>query len=238
MSLRNSENRRFSGIGVGMSEMGRQLFGRMVVEMGGEVLPGFNDARCADFLFRQKNMIVEMKILDQQAHNERAAKMEALVNIWVQRGLLEVDGKARIEVPKLPPVCQQEWFDVLKSSAENLVRNANRQIRATKQRLGLQNAKGVFLIRNEGNMLHCSPEVYLTLVAGMLAKWKQAAQPRLFHVQAAVYFSLKSPTGPQSLPFWAAGQVDMEDEEMRAFLGELRNGCFAGCRKGLASRCS
>jgi len=220
-----------SGIGVAMSEMGRQVFGRMIVEMGGEVLPGFNDARCADFLFRHKNMIVEMKILDEQARNEHAARMEALVNAWVQRGLLEVDGKAQIEVPKLSPVCQQEWFEVLNSSAENLVRDANRQIRATKQRLALQNAKSVFLVGNEGNLLHASPEDYLTLVAGMLAKWKQAAQPRFFHVQAAVYFSLKSPTGPQGLPFWAAGQVDREDEEMRAFLGELRYGCFAAIGK-------
>jgi hypothetical protein len=211
-----------------MSKLGQQMFRRAVIEMGGEVLPGFNDARCADFLFRPKSLIVEMKILDEQARNEYATRMEALANTWIRRGLLAIGGREAMDVPKLPPECQQEWADVLESSAGNLIRHCNRQIRATKQRLGLPNAKGVFLIGNEDNLLHASPEDYLTLVLRRLARAKEAAQePGFFHVQAAIYFSLDIPADPEVLPFWAAGQVDREDGGVLAFLAQLRNGWFA-----------
>lgn len=215
-----------------ISDVGKQMFARVVVTIGGEVLPGFDDHRCADFLFRQENIIVEMKVLDQQARDKHAMKMEALVNTWTHRGLPAVNGGVPVEVPKLSPQCQQEWFDVLESSAKNLVRHANRQIRATKQRLGLQNAKGVLLIGNEGNLLHASPADYMTLVLRMLANEKQAAhEPGFFHVEAAVYFSLEIPADPQVLPFWATGQVDTEGKQMLAFLAELRNGWFASLGK-------
>jgi len=106
----------------------------------------------------------------------------------------------------------------------NLVRHANQQIRATKQRLGLPNAKGVFLIGNEGNLLRAGPEDFLALVLRMLARAKGAAQePGFFHVHAAVYFSLEIPADAQVLPFWSAMQVDSEDGELLAFLAQLRS---------------
>lgn len=204
------------------------MFRRTVIEMGGEILPGFDDARCADFLFRPSCMIVDMKILDEQVRDEHAVTVEALKNTWIRRGLLAIHGTKRIDVPKLPPECQQEWVNVLERSAANLIRQANRQIRATKQRLGLPNAKGVFLIGNEGNLLGLSPEDFLALVSRMLARAKGAAQePAFFHVHAAVYFSFKIPADPQVLPFWAAVQVDRDDGETLAFLAELRKGWFA-----------
>ena len=67
--------------------------------MGGEFVPGFNDTRCADFLFRQKNMIVEMKMLDQQARNEHALKMEARVSTWMRRELFAIHDRERMAVP-------------------------------------------------------------------------------------------------------------------------------------------
>jgi len=207
-----------------MSKLGQEMFRRTVVEMGGEILPGFVDARCADFLFRPRGMIVDMKILDEQVRDEHAVKVEALTNNRIRRGVRAMHGKELLDVPKLPPDHQQEWFDVLERFTVNLVRHANQQIRATKQRLGLPNAKGVFLIGNEGNLLRAGPEDFLALVLRMLARAKGAAQePGFFHVHAAVYFSLEIPADAQVLPFWSAMQVDSEDGELLAFLAQLRS---------------
>ena len=98
-----------------MSKVGQEMFRRTVIEMGGEILPGFDDARCADFLFRPSCMIVDMKILDEQIRNEHAVRVGALTNTWIRRGLLAIHGRERIDVPKLPPECQQEWATLLKS---------------------------------------------------------------------------------------------------------------------------
>ena len=206
-----------------MSKLGQEMFRRAVVEMGGEILPGFDDARCADFLFRPRGLIVDMKILDGQVRDEHAVVVEALTNKRIRRGLRATHAKELLDVPKVPPEYQGEWLDVIERFAVNLVRHANRQIRATKQRLGLPNAKGVFLIGNEGNLLRAGPEDFLALVLRMLARAKGAAQePGFFHVHAAVYFSLEIPADAQVLPFWSAMQVDSEDGELLAFLSQLR----------------
>jgi len=87
-----------------MSKLGQEMFRRTVVEMGGEILPGFVDARCADFLFRPRGMIVDMKILDEQVRDEHAVKVEALTNNRIRRGVRAMHGKELLTCRNYLPI--------------------------------------------------------------------------------------------------------------------------------------
>lgn len=204
-----------------------KMFGQCVGELGGEVLAPFNTAKCADFLFRLDDVVVEMKTLEKEALAEHRRDLQALMDSWMRRGMLVVMGQRRIELQKLKPALQREWLDLLEPPVENLLRDANRQIRSTKEHLGLTTAKGVLLIANEGNRLHTSPRDYLILVSRMLSKKTQAGKARFPHIQSVIYFSETIPTSSAGLPFWAPGQLDQDDQTLHRFTDKLRDGWFA-----------
>jgi hypothetical protein len=52
----------------------------------------------------------------------------------------------------LPPPCQKEVLDVIgKPLQNNILRQANQQIRATKELLKMPNAKGLVMVASDGN---------------------------------------------------------------------------------------
>lgn len=168
---------------------------------GGAVLPE-NDAKSADFLFSQDNVVAELKTLEEDARREHATKLQALVNDWMRRRLLIVFGRTTISLQKLNPVCQREWLDILQPPVENLIRKGNRQIRSTKQSLKLPNAKGLLLIANDGNLLHTSPTDYMILVSRVLQKKRQNGEQRFPHILGVVYFSYRIGSRDEGMPFF------------------------------------
>jgi hypothetical protein len=203
------------------------LFKQFVTEFGGEVLPELRDAKCADFLFRKQNIVAELKTLETDARQKHAQKMQALIESWRNRGLLVAFGTVRISLPRLNPICQREWLQVLEPPIETLLRKARDQIRSTKQQFDLPTAKGLVLIANEGNLLHTSPPDYMSLVARVLRKKDAENKPRFADIQGVTYFSL-SVTTPQGLPFWMSGQVNpAEDKDILALQEQMLMGWMA-----------
>ncbi|HET9406012.1 MAG TPA: hypothetical protein VFO39_02130 [Candidatus Sulfotelmatobacter sp.] len=179
--------------------------------------------RYADYLFSADRIVAELKTLEEDKSADHARKIHALSQDWLKRGLLIGFGRFKISLPKLPPQCQREWLDILESPVENIIRDANAQIRSTKERLRLADHKGLLLIANDGNFLHTEPMNYMTLVARVLKKRKNGL-PRFPHIDAVVYFSYRVASKEEGLPFWVPGITEQHDPEVSAFLDRLSNG--------------
>jgi hypothetical protein len=202
-------------------------FRDFVRKIGGTVLPE-GDAESADFLFPQDNIVAELKILEEDARQEHATKLQALVTDWTKRRLMRLFGTNIISLEKLDPICQQEWLHILQAPVERIVRKANRQIRTTKQTLQLPNAKGLLLIMNDGNLLHTSPKDYMILISRVLHKKTPTGQLQFPDILGVIYFSYRIGSAVEGMPFWFAGDtLPKGDAEMRALQERLSKAWFA-----------
>jgi hypothetical protein len=170
--------------------------------------------------------VSELKTLEQDKEAEHAKKIQELSLDWRRRGLLRGYGRFTIYLQNLHPKCQRDWLDVLEPPVYKLIRDANRQIRSTKEHLKLDGYKGLLLIANDGNFLHTDPVNYMILVARMLQK-KRDGQPRFPHVDGVVYFSHRIGSRAEGVPFWAPGTTAVHDPAMRDFQEKLQRGWFS-----------
>jgi hypothetical protein len=203
----------------------RHFFERFVPAFGGEVLAEVHSVPYADFLFRNDRIVSELKTLEEDKNTDHARKLQALTTDWMRRGLILGFGKFQISLPRLPQQCQREWLDILESPVETLIRDANRQIRSTKEYLKLEDHKGLLLIANDGNFLHTDPVNYMILVSRLLQK-KKDGKPRFPHIDGVVYFSYRIRSKNEGLPFWLPGTMAEDDRVMSEFQTKLRNGWF------------
>jgi hypothetical protein len=204
-----------------------QHFRDFIRKFGGTVLPE-GDAESADFLFSQDNVVAELKTLQEDARQEHATKLNALVADWRKRGLMVVFGTNIISLEKLNRICQGEWLHILQAPVERIVRKANRQIRTTKQTLQLPNAKGLLLIANDGNLLHTSPKDYMILISRVLQKKTPTGELQFPHILGVIYFSYRIGSAVEGMPFWFAGDTTLGgDVEMRALQERLSQAWFS-----------
>jgi hypothetical protein len=203
-------------------------FREFVPEIGGQLIPTTPGAHSADFLFPQDDVIAELKTLLEDARREYDTKMRFLVHDWQRRGLILAYGTVIISLRELNPICQREWIDVLQPPIENIVKDANRQIRSSKQTLGREYAKGVLVIANDGNLLHTRPLDYMRLVGIVLRKKTPSGEPRFPHIHGIVYLSYRIPSAAEKLPFWVDGTVNDPARETALcnFHSKLRLGWY------------
>ncbi len=198
--------------------------------------------RAADYFFKEHNVIAELKCLVADQRSETARK---LAQIGEQRranalpaGYMAEDAVVLHFVGDdgepfsllFDEEFQRAVSKVLLDPLYNIVRDANRQIRATKERLGLSSALGVVLIFNESNRLHAlSPQHFARLVGEVIQK--PEGQGRRFpHIHGMVYFSFRSVTTRdqetgKDMSFWMPAQVKGDSAEaMRKFQEDLKVG--------------
>jgi len=108
--------------------------------------------------------------LEVDKEKEHAKEIQELFLSWQSQGVLRGYGRVTIHLQKLPPKCQRDWLDLLEPPVYELMKDANRQIRSTKEHLKLDSCKGLLLIANDGNFLHTDPVNYMILVGPMLAR--------------------------------------------------------------------
>jgi hypothetical protein len=102
-------------------------------------------------------------------------------------GMVEGD-KYMVLIRDMPQEISNAWIKWLKAPLDVLIRDANRQIRDTKERLNLNSAKGMILIANESNMYHDHPDSYRRLIADILRKRTFDGNLRYSHIHGGVYF--------------------------------------------------
>ncbi len=170
------------------------LFRNFVREFGGEILPERSDAKIADYLFRNQNIVAELKCLVFDQTAEMNNKLTRVVKDAVKqnKSLLSLcDGKS-LEIAKAPKEISDPWLEILAAPVENIVKDANRQIRSTKEQLNLPSAQGLLLVFNQGNQLHTRPKDFRLLVAKVLRKKLPSKELRFTHIQGVVYFSYET----------------------------------------------
>src|SRR5262245_11592412 len=115
------------------------VFHDFVNWFGGEVLPEAANGSTADYLFRKQNIVAELKTMTVDQTEAANEKLTPHVAKWIRehnqmpKGTLE-GNKYVVEIKNMPPEIQAVWMMILKAPAEDLIRQANRQIRDTKKR--------------------------------------------------------------------------------------------------------
>jgi hypothetical protein len=223
------------------------VFRGFVKNFGGQIVPqeAQDSQRSADYFFRQHNVVAELKCL---VVDHAADTLNKLSEIVHQRRSgagpqLEQPGPNDIVLPFMSAdgekftvlfdkSFQQAWGKVLLAPIENIIRDANRQIRATKERLSVPSAHGVVLIFNEGNPLHAEGPQHFARLAGEVIQKPQSGERRFPHIQGTVYFSFGTITTfdeqtQKPMPFWLPAQVRGDAvEEVRQFQHDLKLGWY------------
>ena len=188
----------------------------------------------ADYLFRDQNIIAELKCLvcDQTAEmNNRVTRVVVEAAKHNESLLPLLDGKS-LEIAKAPKEISDPWIEILTTPLENVVRDANRQIRSTKERLNLPTAQGLLLIFNQGNLLHNRPNDFRLLIAKVLRKKTANRELRFTQIRGVVYFSYETvKTEKQNMSFWAPMQIqhtpDEDMEPMKQFQKHLQQDWYS-----------
>lgn len=203
------------------------VFARFIERIGGEIL-ATGPEESADFVFRAEQIVVELKTLQRDPRDEHAKKLAALASTWNQRGHLRVYGRTTISLRDMHPEVQREWLDLLETPIERIIRKAHRQIRSTKNRERLMDAKGLLLIVNDGNFLHTAPLEFMTIVARVLQQRTAQGERKFPHIRGIVYFSYRVLAAGEPNLFWVPGTLEpAADADLQAFQNKLRIEWFA-----------
>lgn len=201
---------------------------------GGELLNDLIDpqVRRADYLFRQHQVIAELKALEKDSFGQPfRRKMGELMADWQRRGLLMVFGRTLIDSHQLHPVCQEEMMNVIgKPFQDRILASANEQIRETKKSLGMPDAKGVLLLASDGNA-DLQPHTVVFLLKRLLHKKHENGAPQYSNIDGVVYFNPRmpvvSPESGQPTMFCLGQARRPEDQQMAAFLNAFEAAWFA-----------
>jgi len=221
------------------------VFRAFVEEFGGEVVPEEPEdgQPSADYLFPQHNVVAELKCLVVDQTADTLKKLSAIIDQRradtgsqaQQPGPNDIllpfttaDGE-KFTIP-FDESFQRAWQKALLTPIEDIIRYANKQIRATKERLSIPAAHGVVLIFNEGNPLHAaSPQHFARLVGEVIQK-PYSGERRFPHIQGMVYFSFRTietfdEQTQKCMPFWLPAQVRGDAvEEVKRFQDDLKLG--------------
>lgn len=220
------------------------VFRGFVEDFGGEIVPEAEDGQpSADYLFRQHHVVAELKCL---VVDQTVDTFNKLTEIIDQRRagagpqaqqpgpddillpFTSADGD-RFTIP-FDESFQRAWQKALLTPIENIIRDANKQLRATKERLSFPSAHGVVLIFNEGNLLHAASPQHFARLAGEVIQKPCSGERRFSHIQGMVYFSFRTietfdEQTQKYMPFWLPAQVRGEAvEEVKRFQDDLKRG--------------
>lgn len=219
------------------------VFDKCVEEFGGERVPEEPEhgERSADYVFRAHSVIAELKglVVDQAAgmsekldeiiESRRAAGVAVASPVESTYQMLPFTSTETGEKFFLPydEAFQRAWTKVLLTPIESIIRDANRQIRATKERLAMPQAHGIVIIANEGNPVHAVGPVHFARLAGEVIQKPQAGERRFPHIDGLVYLSLevttRDPETQKDMPFWLGAQVrGHASEAVKRFQEELK----------------
>ena len=197
----------------------------------------------ADYVFQSENAISELKSLQQDVFTPAyRQKLDQLAQSWMKRNLIRVFGLASLNMRTLPVVCQNEWLRLVVLPLQtNVVSVAHRQIKKTKETLGLPEAKGLLLLANEGNV-DFEPHNLLLTIAHILKKKHTDGSPQYSSIHAVSVFShnllVSSPDLPNRAFFWLNGHRPFCDDPIRALQNKLEAAWYESMSERVGHRIS
>ena len=208
-----------------------KAFGNFVKLFGGELIselvgssPPFANA---DFLFREQNVVAELKCLSKNVLTDSIYKktLADLYEKWIAQNRITNPGWGtfHIDVTKHPSECQREYFQILGKPLHTAVEKANRQIKKTKEHLNLPQAKGLLLLVNDG-CWSLESNVMLYLADKTLGQ-------RYSGINTMVYFTVNMAARLEGLErdalIWVPASRKDKDTVPEDFLSELQRGWCA-----------
>ncbi|MGH9969784.1 MAG: hypothetical protein ACREBG_18595 [Pyrinomonadaceae bacterium] len=181
----------------------------------------------ADYLFAADNVIAELKCLEEDTYSAGEFKelFNSLVTDWQDRGMLQwrlFGGPILVQSRDLPVECQLELEKLINRRLRKVVTKANKQIRLTKETLGLTDAKGLLLLVSDGNYF-LRPKHVLGFVGRILRE-------RFSSINSIVYFTVNAavdvPTIDRDGLIWIQSFRDNLEPVASEFLSRLRAGWF------------
>jgi hypothetical protein len=172
-----------------------------------DLLPArVNLARNADFVFKQFNVIGELKRLekDQSEDKGMAAKIQRAYERWVAQGKMPLIGPSRrikLNPRNLPLDCAHELVSLYREPIAHRIKTANKQIKSTKETLNMESAIGVLFLAQDGDY-SIDPADVLSLVARVLNRDNYSS------IDNVIYFNANRPALRRSDQsenlFWAS----------------------------------
>jgi len=137
-----------------------ETFARVVRHAGGSLVSDLLPTRAnlpknADYVFPEYNVVAELKRLerDPREDNEFSENLNRFYRQWVVQGkrVPPVWGRATITLRGLPRECAHQIISLYRKPIHRRIRDANQQIRSTKQALNLYEAKGLLIFIQDGD---------------------------------------------------------------------------------------
>jgi hypothetical protein len=196
-------------------------------ELVSELLDNSNPPLNADYLFRQHNVIAELKTLQADSFGDHfREKLGTRMRGWQRDGRLPpIFGTVRVASRDLPTDCQRDIFNIMvKPLQKHVVEEANNQIKSTKEILNLPGAKGLLWVASDGNE-DLQPNDVWFLLTRILQKKHKSGEPLFSSIHALAYFSprmlVHMPQSKEPAIFWFSGCRDPKDQQMSACLNEM-----------------
>lgn len=131
-----------------------------VTDIGGQLVrdivgrsPNFNNA---DYLFPEHKTVAELKILsvDQMREPNIRDKMSQIYREAVDNGETDVIvyGEATVSSDRLSAEYARRIGEVYRAPVQGIVKKANRQIRQTREKLGLRGHSGLLILVNDNHV--------------------------------------------------------------------------------------
>jgi hypothetical protein len=202
--------------------------------LGGELveylMPAVNPPEQADYLFREVDIVGELKCLENDLFSENHRKKLARLALnWIRQGLIRAAEIVTLDLQLLPEECQREWIALMKRHIQQVIKDANRQIRETKRVLDLRTAKGVLFLANEAISL--PPQELMNLVHRVLSSRKADKTPMFSNIDWIVLFTVNRPAWlkaeKRQAHYWMQVHREVPDSNVEEFLSNLRQSCFA-----------
>ena len=208
------------------TEFVRTFGGQIVADLVGPSPDHLN----ADYYFPDQRVVAELKCLEDDKREDQniQSKVQRLFDRWMDEGTVpRVYGEAvRIESKALPEACQRALYEVYKPPIQRRVIKANKQIKATAQRLRLgDDYKGLLLLVNDGN--------YAIESNGILYQIWRILGHQFRNINNVIYFTVNmtasSPRTPKPTLVWAQATRKSLPSVSMEFMASL----FAGWRAHL-----
>lgn len=198
-------------------------FNQFVEDFGGELVSGIvgksPDFSNADYYFREDSVIAELKCLKKDFLKDLnyQRKLDVLYERWVKDGLVPLMSRRTINSKDLPERCQRDVIKIFKKPLHNIITKANHQIKQTKEKLNVPNAKGVLLLANDGNY-SLESDAILQLVTSLI-------RVQFSGINYVAYFTVNMPARLRTMDghiyLWAMAHGEKETEVSYEFLNRL-----------------
>jgi hypothetical protein len=162
----------------------------------------------ADFIFRHNRVVVELKVLETEFLDTPtvAGKIGAAFDRYPNG-----------DPNDLSAPLGRELLRILRAPLQRIIKKANRQIRATKQELGLVGWRGIIVMVNDG-FRTLSPDLVIRLCSDILAGESYSSADALIY-QTNHYVEI--PGNPYALLLWVPLYAEKSSRDLVDFVNDL-----------------